>query len=73
MQHPVDAAGHAFEAATDIDRRALGQPFAQRRGGFAQALLDIDLGGLVAGKGQVQARQVAAGQPALQFVVWRVP
>ena len=65
-QHPVDTAGHALQAAADVQGRALVDPAPQFIRRFMQAVLDIDLLRLVAGEGQVQALQLAPGQGLLQ-------
>jgi len=59
---------HAFQAAANVDRRALIYPAAQVVGRVPQDLLHIALLRLVTRERQVQPLQQAAVEPMLQFV-----
>ncbi|MNL44638.1 hypothetical protein D3C87_1672270 [compost metagenome] len=56
-----------MHTAADINHRTLCQPFFQFLGRLLQAILHVDLLGLIPREGQVETRQIAVDQPFFQF------
>src|SRR5260221_5880253 len=65
----VDVLRHTLCVAADIDRSAVLQPRPERRGLLAHPMLDIELLGLVAREGGVEAAQQAIGDIALKLLL----
>ena len=68
IEHLIHTRCHPLQAAADINRGTVGQPFFQLVGGFAQSILHVDFLCLIPRECQVQTHQIAARQPFVQLV-----
>src|SRR3974390_2559759 len=61
--------GHVLGVAADIEAGAVLKPGPEFAGVLTQAMLHIDLAGLVAGKSQIKAMEFALGVPGQQLLL----
>src|SRR5713101_2242066 len=69
QQRVLDVLGHALGIAADIEVRAFLQPAPELGRVLAQAVLDVDLLGLVAREGEIEVGQHAAALPVEDLVL----
>ncbi len=64
-----DVGGHAFGVAADVEVAALIEPAPEFGGVLADAVLDVNLEGLIAGEGEIEPVEEAGFLPGKEFVL----